>query len=69
MLNILHTGKERESLSQRALWRLISCQMAYSHCASAEYMAMLMAILMVFNRRMMLNSGMDDLQTGHGDRR
>lgn len=37
----------------------------HSHCANAEYEAMLMATLMVFNWRLMLNSGKVDWQKGN----
>lgn len=37
----------------------------HSHCASVKYMAMLMAVLMVFNWRLMLSSGKVDWQKGN----
>lgn len=59
---IIDFGMERGSLSIRVKWRLIWSQMVCSHCASAGYMEMLMAVLVVFNWRVMLNSGKADWQ-------
>lgn len=42
---------------------------AHSHCARAEYVAMLTAALMVFNWKMILNSGKVDCHKGRDRRR